>query len=243
ALPLCRPGQRRTLVAIDRILRAVREGVARQARPPRRADRHVSAQPLPARRTRSVERLPEGARCVRHCSGAPLRGGRFAAQSVPQRVDHLDGALSREVSMRGLKPFTRAIGLVLTVLAGCDGRGGSSGLDVRSENAVIDRALQEKQCVDFQSLKICPAAARSPGTPAASPSVETDLGSATSIDCYQATPGGSCTYILRFVPHGFAAGTSFQALSRVDAANNPWVLGPDPVAAASSSSVTLVLTA
>src|SRR5262249_26548194 len=96
---------------------------------------------------------------------------------------------------------------------------------------------------DFQSLKICPAAASSPGTPAASPSVETDLGSATSIDCYQATPGGSCTYILRFVPHGFAAGTSFQALSRVDAANNPWVLAPDPVAAASSSSVTLVLTA
>ncbi len=141
--------------------------------------------------------------------------------------------------MCSLGRFTLAIVLLLAPLGGCDGRGGSSGLDINSENAAISRALATRQCLDFQGLRICPAAASitetpTPGssstaTPAGAPSIDTDLGNATSIDCFQSMPGGSCTFILRFTAQAFAANTTFEALSRADASSNPWVIGADPV--------------
>ncbi|MGD0947389.1 MAG: DUF1566 domain-containing protein [Candidatus Binatia bacterium] len=58
-------------------------------------------------------------------------------------------------------------------------------------------------------------------------------------------PGGSCTFTLRFVAHGFASDTTFKVLSRADASSNPWVLGPNPVLVsggeASTYDATLVL--
>jgi Protein of unknown function (DUF1566) len=150
--------------------------------------------------------------------------------------------------MRLLGRFILTIVLLLAPLAGCDGRGGSSGLDITSENAAISQALETRQCLDFQKLRVCPAgepAAATP-TPGGAPSVETSLGNATSIDCFQSIPGGPCTFTLQFVPRAFPSNTTFEALARPDASSNPWVLGPDPVADSGTGEVsyaaTLVLT-
>src|SRR5262249_22503035 len=94
----------------------------------------------------------------------------------------------------------------------------------------------------------CPAEERaSANTPTAAPRVNTDLATATSIDCLQAMPvSPSCTYVVRFVAQGFAPGTTFQALSQVDGPDNPSVLGPDPRVGcldSASFSTTLMLTA
>lgn len=155
--------------------------------------------------------------------------------------------------MHSFGRFTFAIVLALA-LGGC-GRGGSSGLDIGSENAAIGLALERQRCLDFRELRICPAgesgATPTPGgsptaTPGGAPSVEISLGNATSIDCFQSVPGGSCTFILRFVPRAFPSETTFKALARADASSNPWVLGTDPVpgsgSEASSYDATLVLT-
>jgi hypothetical protein len=144
--------------------------------------------------------------------------------------------------MRSLKRLTIATVLVLIPLWGCDGRGGSSGLDVSNENAVIGQALSKRQCLGFQALTICPADEPATGTP----SIDTTLGNATSIDCFQSIPGGSCTFVLRFTAQAFAANTTFKTLSRADASSNPWILGADPVLVsggqASTYDATLVLT-
>ena len=154
------------------------------------------------------------------------------------------------MSMRPLGSLIVAIVFLLAALNGCSGgagRGGSSGFDASTENAAIHTALETGQCVDFKSLQYCPAEARaSVNTPTAAPRVNTDLATVTSVDCFQAVPGGPCTYAVRFVAQGFDPGTTFQALSRVDAADNPWVLGPDPRVGGSDPtnfSTTLVLTA
>ena len=152
--------------------------------------------------------------------------------------------------MRPLGTFILAILCLLPAINGCDsaGRGGSTGFDISSEKAAIRTALEYGRCVGFESLQYCPAEARaSANTPTAAPRVNTDLATATSIDCFQATPGSpSCTYVVRFVAQGFAPDTTFQALSRSDDADNPWVLGPDPRVGGSDPSTfstTLVLTA
>lgn len=44
-----------------------------------------------------------------------------------------------------------------SVLTACEGGSGSSGFDVRSENAAIQTALAEQRCVQHESLTICPA--------------------------------------------------------------------------------------
>lgn len=155
--------------------------------------------------------------------------------------------------MRSLRRFTLAIVLVLAPLGGCDGRGGSSGLDINNENAAISQALEKQHCLDFQELTICPAdefANETPtaatATPGGTPSVDTSLANATSIDCFQSVPGGSCTFILRFVPRAFPSDTTFTVLARAGVSSSPWVLGADPVpgsgSEASSYNATLVLT-
>jgi YVTN family beta-propeller protein len=128
---------------------------------------------------------------------------------------------------------------IAAALMGCAAGGrGSSGFDVSAEKSTeestINQALNIQLCVDFEGLTICPAAGTSAPTgatptPGGAPSLETPLGHAASIDCFQTTPGGPCTVTIRFVPRGFAPGAIFRALSRVGGASNPWVLGSDPV--------------
>ena len=75
--------------------------------------------------------------------------------------------------MRSLGRFTLAIVLLLAPLGGCDGRGGSSGLDINSESAAISRALATRQCLEFQGLRICPASATGTPTPSTTPASPT----------------------------------------------------------------------
>ncbi len=126
--------------------------------------------------------------------------------------------------MHSLKRFGVVV-LLLPLLAGCDGRGGSSGLDVVNENAAITRALDTRRCLDFEELTICPT--DEPAT--SSPSIDTALANATSVDCFQSTPGASCTITLNFTARSFPANITFRVLGRPDASSNAWLLGGDPV--------------
>jgi hypothetical protein len=47
--------------------------------------------------------------------------------------------------------------VMLLAAAACDGGSGSSGFDIRSENAAITLALTQQQCVPHAGLLICPA--------------------------------------------------------------------------------------
>src|SRR5579862_3185283 len=129
--------------------------------------------------------------------------------------------------------------LLAALIAGCSGGRGSSGFDVTSENAAILQALATQQCVDFQGLRICSATSTAAGTP----HVETDLGNATTVNCFQATLGGPCAVTLTFVPQAFPSGTTFKVLARAGASDAPWVLGSAPVAGggAGTSSLTATL--
>jgi hypothetical protein len=178
-------------------------------------------------------------------------------------------------------------GLLLSpVIVGCAGGRGSSGFDVNAENAAIGRALTSQQCVDFQGLTICPAAAGPPApsasptpvpsttpagptppsvtptlasatpasptptvasatppsatptlaisrtgtaTPGGAPSIGTELGNGTSIDCIQYAPGQSCAFTLTFAPQAFSPATTFRVLARAVAPDGPWLVGGDPV--------------
>lgn len=141
--------------------------------------------------------------------------------------------------------FTLAIAFLAAGLGGCTGRGGSQGFDI-TENAAIDQALEDNECVDFEDLTICPAGQSSPDTPTpgGEPSIDTGVAGATAIDCYQAVPGSTCTAVLRFTPHAFPSQTAFAVFWRADAARNPWILcnEPVPVSGTSSFDATLVLT-
>jgi len=57
------------------------------------------------------------------------------------------------------------------LLSACAGGSGSSGFDnfPNSENAAIDQALSEQQCVAFHALSICPADTTGATTPVPSP--------------------------------------------------------------------------
>lgn len=64
--------------------------------------------------------------------------------------------------------------LLALTLTACEGGSGSSGFDVRSENAAIQQALSTQQCVQHESLTICPAAhAGTPPSPTPPPSAAT----------------------------------------------------------------------
>ena len=146
--------------------------------------------------------------------------------------------------------------LLLAALVGCDGRGGSSGFDVTSENAAISQALDRQQCVDFRGLAICPveseatpiptATPASPTpvgsptatiTPGGTPSVATTLDGATAIDCVQ-NASGPCRFTLTFTTQAFAPATLFRVLFRTIAPDGPWVVGADPVPRGGSDATT-----
>ncbi len=135
--------------------------------------------------------------------------------------------------------FSLAAFLLAVLTAGCTGGRGSSGFDINNENATISQALETQQCLDFQGLRICSATA---SAAAGTPRVDTDLGNATSINCFQQTLGGPCTLTLTFVPLAFPSGTTFRVLARADAASGPWVLGTNPVPAGGSDGASLTAT-
>src|SRR5262249_42716519 len=168
-------------------------------------NRHLPPQPLPPLGAKQAGGISKGARHRGDRAGQQVRGGRGAAEPVPQRADHVHGSLSQEVAMYSPRRFLLACILALFPLCGCDGRGGSSGLDHTNENLAIDQALTTRLCVAVGGLKICPATRSSAGTPAAAPSVETDLANATSIDCFQGMPGAPCTYTVPFASPPFAS--------------------------------------
>lgn len=58
--------------------------------------------------------------------------------------------------MQTVRSIRLLVTLLSLALAGCSGSG-SSGFDISSENAAIDRVLTNQQCIDFEGLIICPA--------------------------------------------------------------------------------------
>ena len=84
--------------------------------------------------------------------------------------------------------------LLIFALTACEGGSGSSGFDVRSENAAIQAALTEQRCVQHESLTICPAAETgatpSPTSPPAAASTPTPSPGSTPTPNNAFTPGG-----------------------------------------------------
>ena len=122
----------------------------------------------------------------------------------------------------------RSLGCLCCLLAltACEGGSGSSGFDVRSENAAIQQALDTQQCVQHESLAICPAASAgktpsptpppsahaatttvSPArnTPTASPAAVSPTGTPGGSD---STPGASTTPTPSAVPITSAVATA-----------------------------------
>ena len=121
---------------------------------------------------------------------------------------------------------------VMLLAAACDGGSGSSGFDVRSENAAITLALMQQQCVPHARLMICPAdeTGSVPGNVATptpqTPRVDTGVSKAAAVPCVQAVPDAACNFTLPFAPEGFPAGTVYRVAVRVDA-SGPWTIGPE----------------
>ena len=133
-----------------------------------------------------------------------------------------------------------ALALLASSLGGCGGGGGSEGFDIGTENAAIGVALDSGQCLNFETLKICPAS----NPPATAPSVTTSIGNSININCLQTERDGACTVSLDISPQGFAADSTFKILSRTGRSGGTWVLAPSPVPSSEPSTLasTLVLT-
>jgi hypothetical protein len=122
---------------------------------------------------------------------------------------------------------------VMLAAAACDGGSGSSGFDIRSENAAITLALMQQQCVPHAGLLICPAdeTGNVPGNVATptvpqTPRIDTGVSKATVVPCVQAAPDAACTFTLPFAPEGFPAGAVYRVAVRVDT-SGPWTIGPE----------------
>jgi hypothetical protein len=88
--------------------------------------------------------------------------------------------------------------LLVFGLTACEGGSGSSGFDVRSENAAIQAALTEQRCVQHESLTICPAA-ETGATPSPTPR---PTAASTPTTTAAASPGSTLT------PAGFRTATA-----------------------------------
>jgi hypothetical protein len=82
-------------------------------------------------------------------------------------------------------------------LGACEGGSGSSGFDVRSENAAIQEALVGQHCVQHESLTVCPAAETGATPSPTSPPSAVSTPTATS-----AQPGPSSTPSSAFTATG-----------------------------------------
>jgi len=130
--------------------------------------------------------------------------------------------------------------LLIFGLSACAGGSGSSGFDVRSENAAIQEALVEQHCVQHESLTICPAAETgatpSPTSPpAATPTatatatsgvqqVEIDIDPRAPVLCV-ALQGDGCAFVLPFAASGFTPAATFRVAVRPVNPNGRWIVG------------------
>ncbi len=118
----------------------------------------------------------------------------------------------------------------------CAGGSGSSGFDISaaSEGAAIQRALDERRCLDRKGLTICPAnegVVAAPGTPTSptpvqTPEIDTTLDHTTSLGCALQPADNQCDLSVQFTPHGFPEGAEFLIAVRSNEANAPWVISP-----------------
>jgi hypothetical protein len=122
--------------------------------------------------------------------------------------------------------------LLIFGLTACEGGSGSSGFDIRSENAAIEAALTEQRCVQHESLAICPAAEMGV-TPSPTPP---PTAVSTPTTTFAAPP--SSTPTIAITPGGFPTATASPASS----AAAPPTPSRTPAAAASPTS-TVVRTA
>jgi hypothetical protein len=98
--------------------------------------------------------------------------------------------------------------LLVFGLGACEGGSGSSGFDVRSENAAIQEALVEQHCVQHESLTICPAAETG-----ATPSPTSPSPAASSPTPTSALPGPTTTPSNAVTPAGVPTATASPASS------------------------------
>ncbi len=125
----------------------------------------------------------------------------------------------------------------LTTMMACAGGSGSSGFDISSasELAAIDRALEERQCLERKDLIICPANEQSPlvpGSPtpvpspgpASPPSIDTLLDHTVSLSCGFVPASNSCNLSVPFTPNGFEASTRYYVAVRPNRDDAPWTI-------------------
>jgi hypothetical protein len=125
--------------------------------------------------------------------------------------------------------------LLIFGLTACEGGSGSSGFDVRSENAAIDEALVAQHCVQHESLTICPAAETG-----ATPSPTVAPSAATTPTPSSAPPGPTATPNSAFTPGGVPTATASPASS---AATTPTPSRTPAAAATPTSTAARTVTA
>lgn len=125
-------------------------------------------------------------------------------------------------------------------IAACAGGSGSSGFDI-TEDASIARALDAQQCVEFESLVICPAAteplaptepplpAPTP-SPAGGPTVTLTWDRGGTPDCSHGGPDALCDIGVLFSAAGLPADAEFRVAAReIDPStqepSRPWWIG------------------
>ena len=108
------------------------------------------------------------------------------------------------------------------VLTSCGGGSGSSGFDALSENAAIDKALQDGECVTHAALTVCPADVHAPK--GAAGTIQTGLDQSDTVRC-AAIAGDGCDATLPFVPQGFPETAVFRVAVRTVDPLGKWRIG------------------
>jgi len=125
----------------------------------------------------------------------------------------------------------------MAILSACAGGSGSSGFDINAatEPAVIQRVLDDRDCLVRRGLTICPAAESGDSTPTAptpsmtpspgqAPRIDTQIDSTTALTCTPQTSDASCRLTVRFTTAGFAPDTIFVVAARGNEDGAPWSL-------------------
>ncbi len=131
----------------------------------------------------------------------------------------------------------------------CAGGSGSSGFDVSPEAATIQRALDERRCLERKGLTICPAnegVTAAPGTPTSptpvrTPEIDTTLDHTTSLSCALQAADNRCDLFIQFSPRGFPEGTQFFIAVRANEENAAWMISPQPALNAGNGALTAPL--
>jgi hypothetical protein len=121
-----------------------------------------------------------------------------------------------------------ALAALATLLGGCGGSG-SSGFDPSfGEGLLIEQAIEERRCVEYQMLTICPSGATAPTAPHGAPStpevrVEASVERADLIDC--GLRGGGCRLLVTLSADGLAPGAEVRLAARL-VPDGAWQVGP-----------------